>query len=381
MNRQSISPGIIIIFMESEPCQFTVNIFSEEADELRVEYQIENAFFEPIFGCKQVVVSSNKSDSISPGIVKQSFNVDAGPMETGVYHIRVKVLDGNKSVSEDYRAFEVISRRENAPPPPLASGLPYIYSNMNEMMNKDIDYFDPWRGANGLNASHYISASAFFPGIARENEIWHTLKLYKRDWWLWVAKRTTEYPGIVPNKDLIAYSDYLCVGSESSNIFYFPNYPFIINSYKGEMLGNLISFTRKLNLSKNSLLHPDNLRKEQKLSSEGMEELVNHYWGDWLDFHSKCAKEVLLDQQKLIKSINPSVKMSNGGPFSIYAGCYKMGWCLKYVGIDPKNRMEEVLDGFFQLEDYPVWCRYSIGRGPLTLASIKLGRSKIKNVP
>jgi hypothetical protein len=368
-------------FMESEPCQFTVNIFSEEANGLRVKYQIENAFFEPIFGPEQVIISNNKSDSICPGIVKQSFNVDAGPMETGVYHIRVKVLDGNKSISEDYRAFEVISRRENAPTPPLASGLPYMYNAPNEIMNLDNDYFDPWRGADGLNASHYISCSTFYPGVGREYKIWQTLKPYQRDWWLWVTTRTAEYSGIVPNENLIPYSDYLCVGSESSNIFYYPNYPFVINSYKGEMLNYLISFTRKLNLSKNSLLHPGNLRKEQKLSSEGMEELVKHYWGDWLDFYSKGAQEVLLDQQKLIKSINSSVKMSQYGPFAIYAGCYKMGWCLKYRGIDAGNKPEEVLDGFFQYEDYPVWCGYNIGRGPLTLASIKLVAPKLKMFP
>lgn len=368
-------------FMESEPCRFTVDVFSEEAEELQAEYQIENVFFEPILESEKIIVSSDRAERVCSGIEKQSFSIDISPLKTGVYHIRVKILSGSKIIKEDYRAFEVISLDKDALAPPLASGLPYIYSNMNEMMNKDIDYFDPWRGADGLNSSHYLSASAFVPGVARENKIWNTLKLYKRDWLLWTTSRVTDEPGIIPNKDLISKADHLFVGSDDMGLFYYPNYPFWLHAYKGEVLDCLISFTRKLNLSKKSLLHPDNLRKEERLSSEGMEELVCDYWADWLDFYSKASKEALLDQQKFIRSINPSVKMSQYGPFAIYAGCYKMGWCLKYRGIDAYSNPEKLVDGFFQFEDYPVWCRYSLGRGPLTLASIKLVAPKLTMYP
>jgi hypothetical protein len=369
-------------FVDSESCSFKVNIYSKDQQDLHIEYQIENAFFEPLFESKVVNLSKNQTTNICQGVMKQSFFVDAGPLINGVYHLRIKILTGNNVITENYCAFEVISQDENSLSPPLESGLPYLYSNMNEMMNKDIDYFDPWRGTNNLNGSHYISCSAFVPDVARENKVWKVLKIYKRDWWLWAHKRTAEHPGIEANKDLIAHADYLCLGNEyEGQPFYYPHHPFFGHQYKGQILKWLIRFTRTLNLEKNSLLHPERLEHEKQLSAKGMEELVKTHWVEWLNFYSKTIKSYLQHEQKLVKDINPEIKKSQYGPFGIYSGCYKMGWCLNYRGLNPKYNPEEVMDGFFQLEDYPAWCRYSIGRGPLTMAAIKLVAPKLKIYP
>lgn len=369
-------------FMESEPCRFIVNLFSREARNIHIEYQIENAFFEPLLEAQMVTLSETGAVPILPGIMQQSFAVDAGPMENGVYHLRVKIFRGKKVITEDYRAFEVISREENAPSPPLASGLPYLYSAPNEIMNLDNDYFDPWLGANGLNVSHYISCSTFYPGVAKENRIWNTLEVYNRDWWIWAQKRTAEHPGIDANKELIAHANYVSLGNEyDGQLFYYPDYPFWNHQYRGEFLEQLIHFTQRLHLDKNSFIHPERLEREKQLSSEGMKELVENHWVEWLDFYSKACKEYLQVERKLLKDLNPAIRKSQYGPFAIYAGCYKMGWCLNYRGLNPKFQPEEVMDGFFQFEDYPVACGYNIGRGPLTLASIKLVAPELKIYP
>ena len=365
-------------FSENEGCCFHFELFSRMGgakNELRLEYCLQDAFFEPLGKYKDIRLKE-KSETVILDMEKIcSENITFKKLKSGVYHLAFRLLQGNVPLQEKYRAFEVYSKKLSGPE---ASGLPKMFSFSTEAMGSDTDYFDPWK-SGCVDVSHYISIGvSVMPHFAREKRLWELYRLYHREWFLWLTSRTTKEWDLDKNHDLVEHCDYLQSPNALGEVSLFRLCA--RGFYRGTVIEILYEFALKNNFHAQAIKNC--IDEKSPLGKDVFNELVEKNFYQWADFFCDKFTDMMRRKKNQIAEINANAKYSDYGPVAIYAAAYKTAHSTRYVGgLKHSKEIEDIYDGFFIFEDYPHCSRYSINRGPFLLASIKMEFPKWKIYP
>jgi len=370
--------------------QYYRELFSKA--EFSLDIQVQNVFGEVL--AKKI--NSSKIDTMSStdealgkklGINCLSFKVEIiDKLGVGVYHLSITLKHGDKKLLEEVKAFEVISDSPDALSPPIASGLPLLFSTPNEIKYLETDAFDPWSDRAGSEAEHYYSMSCFYPEISRHKRPWELLSLYKRQWFLWLTDRTSGGSlAIDDNRDIIQHSDYVDVPYENPKITRYDLWKY--TSDTEEVIDILIEFMKERagkldNIKTITINLLEQLRTDNRcLSEEAFIELFENCWKDWLQYFAVQFSAIRERQYTQLKTLDPKIKRASYGPFALYASHYKSVYFMKYHGYGNPNETEKHRDGFFLFEDYPYESGYTISRGIFSLMTIKLYHPQVKLFP
>lgn len=351
-------------FAPGEECLFQFEVCARNSaahEPLAVEYRLESAFFERLTEYETV---SAGDEPIALDIQRlRSSWLTLGVLAPGVYHLRYRLRDGVTVLHEDYRAFEVLGTTESGA---AASQLPKCFSMSNEVKGQDTDNFDPWR-ADCADVSHYISiCTGMMPHFAREKRLWELLKLYKREWFLWLGGRVMQDHTLDHNHDLVQGCDYVLPG-EPNDVYY---RPCARQFYHPQLVAILLDFARETGFK---VAEIEAIAKAGTIPDKAtFEALVSDCFYQWIDYFWARRIEALTQFKADVASANPRARISSYGPVAVYGGIYKTAHASTYAGsFKSCPEMEAFRDGYLMLEDYPHACRYSIHSGPFFLASFK----------
>lgn len=364
-------------FVEGENCEFYLELFARmgtASARLKIEYRIESAFFDRLTDYKELGMDA-ASENIALDIERiRSQRIKLGKKDPGVYHIRFRLRDGAKLLYENYRAFEVVGATESGA---AAARLPKCFSMSNETKGQDTDNFDPWR-RDCADVSHYISICAgIMPHFAREKRFWELLKLYKREWFLWLGDRVMQDFTLDNNHDLVKNCDYIMPRDRKDGAYF---RPCARQYYHKQLVEILYDFALKNNFKVAQI--KSSLDAGTVPDKATFDALVENCFYEWLDFFWETRIKELIKFKARISRINPNARISSYGPVAIYGGVYKTAHASAYAGLFKRcQEMEAFRDGYFMLEDYPHACRYSINSGPFFLAGFKAIAPTLKVYP
>jgi len=349
-------------FKEGEPALFTVVVTSFREMPTGFDLVLEDAFLRPL----RKLDYARTDGAVTIGVrqyARASLACRLEGLLPGVYHLRAVSTDGSVALLEDYCAFEVMSREKGALPPPLLSGLPYLYCGRTETIGLMTDAFDPWF-AKSADERHYMACANFLPKAARDFHIAPTVHAYQREWFLWLGTRCADQYLAKDNMDLIAEADYVNVHEEIRSCpcasLLWPS------TYKGAIKEELLRF---LDARGDTAIDRDKLRAADSIDADSFRELGLRYWVPWLDWIGPVINRQIRDFMAGVRNVNSRVRFSKYGPAHIYASHYKGVEFIRYLGSFGQTP-EEI--GFWQYEDYPSHCRYNIERGTYFLASCLL---------
>lgn len=348
-------------FMEGEQADFTISLRS--GGELPASYEVilEDAFLRKVRSLDFTL----KLEEPRLGVRRiHSADLKVAPLRSlpcGVWHLRVRSTDPSVPPTEEYCAFEVMSRKKDALPPPLLSGLPFLYDSRTETRGLMTDAFDPWKNAQ-MNNGHYISCANFLPPAARKYHVYPTTRAYGRQNFAWIGSRCLDDWSIEGNMDLIKEADYINITEYLSAWSLTWSY-----TYAGERLRVLIKLLEKL---KDPDLDLDAMRKvlkeKKKLSPDILLKILPKYWEEWQDAINKANRENSLKILKKLNKVNPRLKLAQYGPFHIYGAHLKGPEALRMVC---NEQITPDINAFWQYEDYPTSCGYCLERGLYQLVS------------
>ncbi len=348
-------------FLEGEKIQFRCEINCSLALPEDFTISLENAFLETL----RPLPFELKKEIRRIGPIQMQVAVchcdELRGLAPGVYHLRCRSCDDSVMTVENYCALEVMNRASDALPPPLLSGLPFLYCSRTETRGLTTDAFDPWYHSD-VDEGHYMAAANFLPKCARDNQIAPTVHAYQREWFLWLGSRCADKPRIADNQDLLAQADYANIGDEMGVFSLLWLY-----QYSEDFLELVLEFLRQTGDARFPLREIEETRqKGEFLDRESFEILARDYWPQWLDFAN--AKTYRKRQKFLqdIRRLNPKIRLANYGPAHIYAAHYKGQEFVRYLLNDHLTPGEQ---GFWQYEDYPMACRYGIERGTYFLTA------------
>ena len=351
-------------FFEKEVPQFRIRISSALPlpDVCRVT--LEDAFLRPVRELECAMSFRTESIGVSSVNISEIAVEPLPGLACGVYHLRVRSADPSVPVMEDYCAFEIMSRKKGALPPPRLSGFPFLYNARTETRGLMTDAFDPWLNAGSVNEGHYISCTVMLPAAYRKYNMAPVIHAYGRENFAWISSRTLDKPAVEDNLDVIRDSDYANAGDCNERMSTTWAY-----SYYGARLRTLIRFLETKNDPDFDL---DAMRalaeKEEKksVSPDVIRLLAEKYWEEWLDFNSRASEKWVANMLKKLRKVNPKIKLAQYGPYHIYAAALKSCEALRMLGND---RLTPDLIHFWQYEDYPSSCGYGLERGLFFLTS------------
>ncbi|MBE6406317.1 MAG: hypothetical protein E7040_09885 [Lentisphaerae bacterium] len=352
-------------FFENEAPEFKVRLTGKNLPE-SFRMVLQDAFLSPVRELKYTM----ERTTVKYGVSEYSQYIltveDLSGLACGVWHIQFDSTDSSVEEMSKLWAFEVMSREEGALPPPLISGIPYLYDSRTETRGLITDAFDPWKGKSA-NAPHYISCANFLPPAAKKYQVFSTVKAYGRENFLWLEPRCTDTHKIEDNLDSIAQTDYVNIAEEIVQKPLTWRY-----SYRGFVLKTLIEFVK---MKKDPNFPLEEMEKwlaedvKSQLDEKTMIYLVDTYWEEWLDFANKACHENKKSILEELRKTNPKLKFSQYGPGNIYAANFKGPEFARYI--QNENATNDV-NGFWQFEDYPFACRYDLSSGSYYLTSCLL---------
>jgi hypothetical protein len=287
-------------------------------------------------------------------------------LKPGLYHLRVFGTDPTAEPLEEYRAFEVMSREVGAPPPPILSGLPYLYNSRTETRGLLTDGFDVWQGAS-MDEPHYLSCANFLPPAARRFLIGPTVHAYGREYFCWLGTRCLDRHLVKDNLDLLPQADYVnCFDELEQRDMTWRHV------YAGDTLRAFIGFARKTGDPAYDIPALEALLKEGKcLDPATFAYMAEHHWEEWLDavnlVQCRRAGKLLATMRKR----NPRIQYALYGPAHIYVGHYKGPEFVRMLQLEDEMQAPDMI-GFQQFEDYPYACDYGLERGVYFLAACLL---------
>lgn len=382
-------------FFEKEKIRFSLHAqYQSElffSWEFQLSARVENVYGDSVG--KEIRLSAVAEGAGPENLLKEKLDIAGrlwnvemdGCLDTGVYHLVVTVLLGNRRVYDHTVVFEILSEAPDAPPPPIASGLPMLFSDTSEIQYLERNAFDPWSEMAG--AMHYYSICYFpIPAYARKKQIWKLLKVYHRKWLLSITERTVGGDlSVEKNADIIEQCDFLQIPFEGTRTGRYDLWKF--DTYRNEVLEILADFLRlnpedagNLKVLSPALVDQVKVRKTY-LPEEALMDLVDHCWQKWLAYFSGRLAEIYRTQHDKIKKINSRIGRSAGGPFPLYASHHKSAYFMSYYGHHPLGGTEKYCDGFWQFEDYPYSCGYPNTRAIFPMLTLKLHYSRWRLFP
>lgn len=346
-------------FFERETPRFVLRLTSRRELPEVYEVTLKDAFLRPV----RSLSVREKVRRVRTGVLTlHELTLQVEPLKglaPGVYHLAFQSLDPSVEPLADYAAFEVMSRRKNALPPPLLSGLPVLYNARTETRGLMTDAFDPWMNACA-DAGHYTAFTVMLPEGFSRYRMGPTLKAYGRENFAWMGSRTLDKPDWRDHLDVIRDSRYVNVtgGSFQTNLAW-------VSTYCGSRLQTLIDFlqTREntpLQVAKLKKL----LRRDQAISAEDFQLLAENHWEEWLDYCAVQAKKETEELLRELRQYNPEISLACYGPYAVYASALKGG---ESVRMNAGSLITPDMAAFWQYEDYPLSCRYPLEYGAFFL--------------
>ena len=375
-------------FTVDEKIRFTFFMRTKlNTDGIEIEAQIRDIFDREVINkfSPDITVSDWKF-----GYKELSFNITNDCLPEKLYRAVFMIYYGGKLLNTYSRVFEVFDTSTDVSPA-VASGLPYVFSMPNEQKWLSRNSFDLWNPMGSCDVEHYISCVTDTPIEAERKKVWEAIKPFKREWFVWLAKRTCrDWENGHP--DCVKYSDYL----------YYPApvalYPLRNDLYKLKTYTYQADFRSILRdfLAENpkikeqlSFALPDaegdteNIRMlvdetginraEDVITEDNLKELLDLCHTEWFDFATKRLLENFRRQNGEFKKLNAGFKRATYGPFNSYVNPTLSYHTIRSLGMIPdKTLSEEVYTGFTVYEDYPYSCSYQTYRGVFGLMTTLL---------
>lgn len=349
---------------------FVKAICRSDEDLAEIEFRVTDAYFNEL----NVEINSVRNGN--------DFTLSASGLPIGVYHLSVKIKCCGRVVKEHCSAFSVLDP-ECKRSPQKESGLPELYVNDGAPANLKTTVQDPWNTKNDSNVNHYHSISHFLPQRAEMLEAWGLLDQYNKKLLVWCTQRAIdrkEYlSGDIEKLNVLKHADYINYGYpgiEDSRIYYRYDY-FEKEVYDGALRNILQNFLNE---------RPDVVKKlgycnvKDNFSTEQFRSLLSLCSSEWIEYANIKIKELFDRQWERIKKLNPKAKRQSYGPWNAYQSPLIGAYSSKWFGGDPK-RWNEIIDGFYQFEDYPFVCGYSTTRGAWGLSTLGLLCPEVKVYP
>ncbi len=369
-------------FYDDETVSFELGAFFRKefyaGNEFKFECSVQDPYERDIEGCALKVTDADwKAPADFLACVSKKI-VLKDHLKSGVYHLKTAVKAGFKTVYDDYAVFEVLPEAPDAPPPPIASGLPIMLAMPNETKNLETDAFDPLADWGGC--AHYYTMVMRYPVIGKDLRIWELLKVYHRKWFLMLSRRNArDIEFSDSNIELIRHADYLDMNDPKRVYDSYPQFLHLQLYYAGYMLPMLKDFLLEkkppLKLTTPAIIDAIIAQdpKNGHISAQQLGEIVEKAWDEWVAFMSAIIARENLAFTKKILAINPKIARGGYGPWGLYASNYKSAYSVRLgrngQRVDPVTNAN---GSFFFLEDYHLSCDYPITKPSFFVTSYKL---------
>lgn len=348
-------------FFEGENPLFKVRLTGCNGLPFDCKVTLEDAFLRPVRELEMQMTAKTFKIGVKE-FEEYIFTIEElKDLPCGVWHLRFESNDGTVEKIEKCWAFEIMSRQEGALPPPLISGLPFLYDSRTETRGLETDAFDPWFGRS-KNAPHYIACANFLPETARKFNVFETVRAYGRKNFLWLAPRCLKNINYADNMDLVNQADYISMTDEIMNK------PLVwLYTYVRFVLDKLIEFAEFKKDDNFNIMQLKKWREENThIDQKTFIYLAENYWEEWLDFiNSECHK-CKLELLEFFHKTNPRIKHAQYGPAPIYTAKLKGPEMIRVV---QNQNADTESDAFWQFEDYPYDCRYDLCCGSYFLGA------------
>lgn len=355
-------------FFDDELIDFTLHLITAyNPAQITVQARIDT-----IYGDLVSELAPTSSINFDFGIA--NFNqllssVSADTLPIGVYHVVFDILIAGQVVHTHTSAFEVFSTTSEQSPQE-AAGLPHIHCGDGAPMGLMTATPDPWSILRDESFIHYIDHALFDPVFSENSQVWRLLKLYRRQWAVWLVPRTLGTRNISEFPNCLTYADYVYLPfpkiEESPNAVRYDLWRHSV--YTPAVLEALKDFLNT-NPVLSSKLQFDDVTKE--FTKEMLNKLFDTCAAEWIEYIDNKIAQWYAEQLDMFKDCNPNMKRFSYGPFSVYGSAYTSGYFMKFDGID-YEKAHLNMNGFYQLEDYPFWCAYNCANGAWVLNTIKL---------
>jgi len=379
-------------FLHKEKIRFSIDVYYHWQEffsgELMLSLQVQDVFGEMVD--TEILISGGREQE-NPlkeklGIVVRQWTAElSGSPEPGIYHLKLFLSLDNRTIYGETVIFEVISEDPDAPPAPIASGLPELFSDTTETQYLERNAFDPLSETAG--AMHYYSICYFpSPDGARRKQIWRLLGLYHRKLFLSFTPRTTDGElSIEKNIDIIQHCNFVQIPFQGTKTARYDLWK--VDTYQNEVLDILYDFLHAYPEETRNfkVLTPTMVIRAKSMNTylpeEALIDIVEHCWQKWLTYFSGRLADVYRKQYEKLRKINNRIRRCSGGPFPMYICHNKTAYFTNYFGHHLNSGTENYLDGFWQFEDYPYSCGYPNTRAIFPMLTLKLHYSRWRIFP
>lgn len=289
----------------------------------------------------------------------------------GVYHISYEIYHCGQLQYEHHSAFEVLDMASPLSPQ-QASGMLTAHIGDGGVATL-IACPDPWSARADFNMEHYFDIAQLMPFQYAGKGAAALLKLTKRKTHIWLTKRTARsdelHSGAALQLDTVQNADYLN--------YYWPGITSSVNYYRYDFFyaRTFVDDLRALTIefAKTQLPADDPLLKKDLDAEFGRDDhhyLMSKYGPQLLDYIIPRLREMFKEQWAEVKKLAPNAKRQSYGPWNPYCCSYFGAYSSKWFGGDP-TKWDEMFDGFFQFEDYPLNCGYGTHRGAYGIMTTK----------
>ena len=343
-------------FAKGEPIVFRAEMISDKpAAYLDLAVQLQDVYGDAI--CEMTV---ERTDGV--------FVCSAESPDIGVYRAAFAVTYGGIVLLTREIVFEVCGETNDICPP-LASGLPFLFSMPNEDRYLDRDAFDLYNPVPDCNMEHFYACSSMTGDIGVRRRIWETNRLFGRSWYVWLSDHRT--------LTTAEFKEWEQIILENSDYCYYPlkyewavmrHDPCRAYNYTPGIMEYLHAF-----LDDNPAFRPLIAKDATGVSQEELDGLLNVCYNEWIDYVNARIIEDAAEDNRRFTEINPALKRACYGPFPIYTTPMVTHNAMRMIGHEcGESLAKEVFNGFAQLEDYPYSCTYHTYEGPFFLSNVLL---------
>ncbi len=323
------------------------------------------------------------------GYKEMTVDVKTVSLPMGVYRVAFTIFYGDSLYNRYIKTFEVFDKNSKISPA-TASGLPYIFSMPNELKWLMSNTFDLWNPKPSCDDIHYISCVTNTPIEAEKQRIWELVKIFGREWFTWLNRRTCLDWKVESHPDVVKNADYINIPIDYE-VFPLRHDLCIVRTYQNPAFREILHDFLKENpeIAKKIKYIPQTGESnfvEQKgmdmpgdhlgyteFTYEYLKDLLEVCHDEWFEYANMRFLELFRRQNEKMKALNPNFKRSAYGPFNQYTTATSSYHSIKCYGNLPYETLSnDVYTGFCLFEDYPASCAYQTYRGAFAAMTILL---------
>lgn len=370
-------------FAVDEAVDFTL-LFRTTTDQAYLSFQaeIQNVFETQVLTNKPIEADASPREN---GFSELSAKVKFEPLPVGVYKIVFTVLYGDEPYKRISHAFEVYDPNFDICPP-LAAGLPFMFTMNNEQKKLARNGFDLSNPMPSCDFGHYIACATTTPVEAEERRIWENLKPFGREWFAWLGLRTCNdymsptHAPTLKNADYLFHTD-VDTGQEGGP---YSLYPSRVDHWNGASFYNHSAVKALVQaFFREHPEYPVSARiTDEPVTTELFEEIEKECGNKLVEYINRANVERVKKHNRELQKDNPRVKRSIYGPMPPYTNPTLTYHSLKHYGVPNDTALcDEYYSGFAIFEDYPFSCAYRTYRGPFAVMTILAHLPQMKLYP